>query len=45
MYLTPATGPAFAAPSKALTVALWTLFLSVLALGIFPSFFITRILG
>lgn len=45
MYLTLATGPAFAAPSKALTVALWTLFLSVLALGIFPSFFITRILG
>ena len=45
MYLTPATGPAFAAPSKALTTALWVLFLGVLALGVFPGFFITRILG
>jgi NADH-quinone oxidoreductase subunit N len=45
MYLTPATGPAFSSPSKALTVALWTLFLSVLAMGVFPGFFITRILG
>jgi proton-translocating NADH-quinone oxidoreductase chain N len=45
MYLTPAAGPAFAAPSKALTIALWALFLGVLAMGIFPSFFITRILG
>jgi len=45
MYLTPATGPAFIAPSRALTVALWILFLGVVALGIFPSFFITRILG
>ena len=45
MYLTPATGPAFASPSKALTVALGILFLGVLAMGIFPSFFITRILG
>ena len=45
MYLTPATGPAFTAPSKALTTALWVLFLGVVALGVFPSFFITRILG
>ena len=45
IYLTPATGPAFPSPSKALTIALWTLFLSVVALGVFPSFFITRILG
>ena len=45
MYLTPATGPAFPAPSRSLTVALWALFLGVLALGIFPGFFITRILG
>ncbi len=45
MYLTPATGPAFATPSKALTIVLWGLFLSVLAMGIFPGFFITRILG
>jgi NADH-quinone oxidoreductase subunit N len=45
MYLTPAAGPAFAAPSKALAVTLWVLFLSVLAMGVFPSFFITRILG
>jgi len=45
MYLTPATGPAFPAPSKSLTTALWILFLGVLALGVFPSFFITRILG
>ena len=45
MYLTSPTGPAFAVPSKALTVALWILFLSVLALGIFPGFFITRVLG
>ncbi len=45
MYLTPAAGPAFPAPSKALTTALWLLFLGVLAMGIFPSFFITRILG
>lgn len=45
MYLTPATGPAFAAPSKALATALWVLFLGVLALGVFPGFFITRILG
>jgi hypothetical protein len=28
-----------------LTTALWILFLGVLALGVFPSFFITRILG
>ena len=45
MYLTPATGPAFTSPSKALTTALWVLFLGVVALGVFPSFFITRILG
>ena len=45
MYLTPATGPAFPSPSKALTIALWILFLSVLAMGVFPGFFITRILG
>ena len=45
MYLTPATGPAFPSPSKSLTIALWILFLSVLAMGVFPSFFITRILG
>ena len=45
MYLTPATGPAFPSPSKSLTIALWVLFLSVLAMGVFPSFFITRILG
>jgi NADH-quinone oxidoreductase subunit N len=45
MYLTPPAGPAFSSPSKALTIALWALFLSVLALGIFPGFFITRILG
>ncbi len=45
MYLTPAIGPAFAAPSKALATALWVLFLGVLALGVFPGFFITRILG
>jgi proton-translocating NADH-quinone oxidoreductase chain N len=45
MYLAPATGPAFPSPSKALTAALWVLFLGVLAMGIFPGFFITRILG
>ena len=45
MYLTPAAGPAFASPSKTLTIALWAMFLGVLALGIFPGFFITRILG
>jgi len=45
MYLTPATGPAFAAPSKSLLVVFWVLLLGVLALGIFPGFFITRILG
>jgi proton-translocating NADH-quinone oxidoreductase chain N len=45
MYLTPPTGPAFPSPSKSLTIALWTLFLGVLAMGIFPGFFITRILG
>jgi proton-translocating NADH-quinone oxidoreductase chain N len=45
MYLTPATGPAFPAPSRALTVTLWVLFLGVLAMGVFPGFFITRILG
>ncbi len=45
MYLTPPTGPAFSAPPKALTVALWMLFLGVLAMGVFPGFFITRILG
>lgn len=45
MYLTPAAGPAFSSPSRALTIALWAMFLGVLALGIFPSFFITRILG
>ena len=45
MYLQPPAGPAFPSPSKALTAALWVLFLGVLALGVFPSFFITRILG
>ena len=45
MYLTPATGPTFSSPSRALTIALWAMFLGVLALGIFPGFFITRILG
>lgn len=45
MYLTPAAGPAFASHDKALMTALWALFLGVLALGVFPSFFITRILG
>ncbi len=45
MYLTPAAGPAFSSPSKTLTIALWAMFLGVLALGIFPGFFITRILG
>jgi NADH-quinone oxidoreductase subunit N len=45
MYLTPATGPAFSSPSRALTIALWLMFLGVLALGIFPGFFLTRILG
>ncbi|MFH0984106.1 MAG: NADH-quinone oxidoreductase subunit N [Candidatus Omnitrophota bacterium] len=44
MYLTPPTGPAFPSPSRALSVTLWILFLGVLALGIFPGFFITRIL-
>jgi hypothetical protein len=45
MYLTPATAPALAAPSRTLTLALWAMFLGVLAIGIFPDFFITRILG
>ncbi len=49
MYLTPAsdpaTGTAFSSPSGSLTAALWVMFLGVLALGIFPGFFITRILG
>ena len=45
MYLTPATGPAFNTPSRALTATLWLLFLGVLALGVFPGFFIIRILG
>ncbi len=45
MYLTPATGPAFPAPSQALTVVLWVLFVGVLAMGVFPGFFITRVLG
>ena len=45
MYLTPPAGPAFSAPSRSLTIAFWALFLGVLAMGIFPSFFITRILG
>ena len=45
MYLTPPAGPAFPSPAKSLTIALWVLFLGVLAMGIFPGFFITRILG
>ena len=45
MYLTPPAGPAFPSPSKSLAVVLWVLFLGVLAMGIFPGFFITRILG
>ncbi len=45
MYLMPAMGPAFSSPSRALTIALWAMFLGVLALGIFPGFFLTRILG
>jgi proton-translocating NADH-quinone oxidoreductase chain N len=45
MYLTPAAGPVLASPSKALTVTLWILLLGVLAMGVFPGFFITRILG
>lgn len=45
MYLAPAAGPAFASRSKSLTVALWILFLGVLAMGVFPEFFLVRILG
>ncbi|MFH1800708.1 MAG: NADH-quinone oxidoreductase subunit N [Candidatus Omnitrophota bacterium] len=45
MYLTPPTGPAFPSPSRSLAIVLWILFLGVLAMGIFPGFFITRILG
>jgi NADH-quinone oxidoreductase subunit N len=45
MYLTPATAPALVPPSRTLTLALWAMFLGVLAMGIFPDFFITRILG
>jgi len=45
MYLAPAAGPAFVSRDKALMTALWALFLGVLALGVFPGFFITRILG
>jgi proton-translocating NADH-quinone oxidoreductase chain N len=45
MYLVPASGPAFTAPSKALTAALWLMFAGVLALGLFPGFFLTRIFG
>ena len=45
MYLAPASAPVLRAPSKTLALVLWTLFLAVLALGIFPDFFITRILG
>ncbi len=45
MYLAPATAPALGAPSRTLTLALWAMLAGVLALGMFPSFFITRILG
>ena len=45
MYLTPATSPVLAAPSRTLSLALWAMLLGVLALGMFPDFFITRILG
>ena len=45
MYLTPPAGPAFPSPSRSLAIVLWILFLGVLAMGIFPGFFITRILG
>lgn len=45
MYLTAPEGPELPAPSFSLTLALITMALGVLGLGIFPSFFITRILG
>lgn len=44
MYLVPATAPALAAPSKSIAVTLWLMFAGVVALGIFPAFFLTRIL-
>jgi NADH-quinone oxidoreductase subunit N len=45
MYLAPATAPALAAPSRTLALVLWTMLAGVLLLGLFPDFFITRILG
>lgn len=45
MYLTEPEGPEFPAPSLPLTIAMTLMGLGVLALGIFPSSFITRILG
>ncbi len=45
MYLTPATAPALKAPSRTLALAFWAMLAGVLAIGIFPQFFLTRILG
>ncbi len=40
MYLTPASGPALSAPPRSLAITLWLMFAAVLAIGIFPSYFI-----
>jgi len=45
MYLTPASGPVFSAAPKSITVVLCLTLVVVLAMGIFPSFFLDRILS
>ncbi|HNX68022.1 MAG TPA: NADH-quinone oxidoreductase subunit N [Candidatus Omnitrophota bacterium] len=44
MYLTPASGPALANPPRSIALAFWIMFAGVIAMGVFPSFFLTRIL-
>ena len=45
MYLAPPAGPALSATPKPLLIVLILMSLAVLAMGLFPSAFITRILG
>lgn len=40
MYLVPASGPALSAPPRSISIALWLMFAGVLAMGIFPSYFL-----
>ena len=45
MYLTPATEPSLARPSFSSQAAIWLMFTGVMAVGVFPAFFIKLLFG